>query len=199
MVEEGKTICIACSIFRQEMEHLRDSGDINLPVRYLESALHIYPEKLREQLTSVVEAEDERGKGVILAYGDCHSHMIDLERRPNIVRTKGANCCEILLGSGEYNKLRAERVFFLMPEWALRWREIFQRHLGLEQDNAAGIMQDMHSRLLYLDTGLTPVPREQLEEFGKYCGLEWDSMKVGTEYLLRSICEARERLEQMEV
>ncbi len=168
-------------------------------MRHVESVLHVCPEKLREKLTSAVEAESKRGHSIVLVYGDCHSHMIDLERRPNVVRTEGINCCEILLGGKQYRRLREEGAFFLMPEWALRWREVFQLHLGLEQPCAADIMQDMHSKLLYLDVGLTPVPRERLQEFSEYCGLEWESMKVGTEYLLRSICDARKCLERMEV
>jgi hypothetical protein len=193
MILENDIICISCSIFKNELNELTKSGKLKYPVRYLDSLLHIKPEKLRSKLQVMIDEEIANGNKIILAYGDCHSHMIDMEDMPGVVRTKGVNCCHILLGE-EYRKLNKERVFFLIHEWAVRWREVFQNELGFNQEIAKSIMQDTRSRLLYLDTGFADVPEDKLKEFSEYTGLDYDIMKIPLDNLLKSIEDAANKL-----
>lgn len=188
-------VCIACSIFKKELAELQRKGLINIPIKFLDSVLHIYPEKLRCQLTDAMEEETKNGDRIVLIYGDCHCKMIDSELKPNVVRTRGVNCCEILLGSDEYTKMRKEKVFFLMPEWAVRWEEIFKTELGLESEHVEWIMGDTCKKLVYMDTGLVRVPQDKLNEFSKYCGLKWEIKKVGLDHLLDSINKAVEQFQ----
>lgn len=200
MTDRGEdTVCIACSIFRRELEALRSQGELNVPVRFLDSTLHVRPEELQRRLTPLVEMELEEGRRVILAYGDCHARMIDLESRPGVTRVPGVNCCEIVLGSREYGRLRKQGVFFVLPEWAARWREFFETQLGLGKDNASDLMREAHSRLLYLDTGLVPVPAAEMRAMSDFCGLPWEVMKVSLDNLSRSIGERMDRPDDTEV
>ena len=50
-------ICVACSVFRDELEALRKRGELDLPVRYLDSMLHMRPKRLETQLTAAVGEE----------------------------------------------------------------------------------------------------------------------------------------------
>ncbi len=195
MTEESETICMACSILRQEIEHLRDMGEITLPLRFLQSSLHLKPEELRQQLASEVDKESRNGNKVVLVYGDCHSHMVDLDRRPNVARTRGANCYEIMLGREVYRNLRRGGVFFLMPEWAVRWQEIFCSCLEMTEANTREMMQSMHSKIIYIDTELVKMPEEHVRNFSSYCGLGWERMQVPLDHLLQSIRAAVEQLE----
>ncbi len=192
--DEKNIVCIACSIFKRELQALQEKGQLSFPVRYLDSMLHMKPEQLRDQLTALVDEELQQGRRVILIYGDCQSHMIDLAEKPGVVRTEGINCVEIFLGSQRYRQLRAEGVFFLLPEWAMRWKEIFQNELGLNEDNAKDIMTGMHKKLIYLDTGVFPVPEDHLRALSQYCGLPWSILRTSHEYLLHSILQAAEKL-----
>lgn len=185
--EEIGTVCIGCSIFKLELEALKASGRLGFPLYFRDSGLHMDPSKLESHLTPLVEGELDEGRRVILVYGDCHAHMADLDARPCVARTVGINCCEILLGREAYRKGRREGAFFVLAEWAIRWREVFQTLLGLDRNNMEGLMQDMHSKLVYLDTGLVPIPTEELEAFSEYCGLPWEAMEVSLEPLLDSI------------
>ena len=180
-------IGIACSIFRKEIESLQKQKLINIPFRYIGSMLHMKPEVLDNRLKEATEKERQNRDDIVLVYGDCCPHMHELETDEHIVRVCGLNCCEILLGSGRYRRLRSEGAFFLMPEWTLRWREVFQHHLGLEGDNARPFMKEMHTKLIYLDTGLFPVPESHLDEISGYTGLPVEIMQVSLDQLMVAI------------
>jgi hypothetical protein len=131
---------------------------------------------------------------VLLIYGDCYPRMFQLEALPGLLRTQGHNCCEMLLGKAEYRRQEHEGAFFLIPEWARRWREIFTHHLGLNNENLKGIMQDMHQKLVYLDTGLVPIPHAQLEDFSNECGLPVEITPVTLDTLYDNILNTFHRL-----
>ena len=183
-------VCIACSIFRNEIERLQSEAKLDLPVRFLGSMLHMVPEKLEKRLQEVVEEERAKGNEVVLAYGDCCPNMTDMGSAEGVERTQGFNCPEIILGKETYRKMRREGVFFILPEWTLMWRKVFQGTLGLLGGTAQDFMKEMHTRLVYLDTELVPVPEKELAEISEYCGLPVERMKVTLEPLLASLMKA---------
>jgi hypothetical protein len=187
-------VCIACSIFRNEIEQLQAEAKLDLPVRFLGSMLHMVPEKLEKRLLEVVKEERAKGHEVVLAYGDCCPNMIGLGSAEGVGRTQGFNCPEILLGKETYRKMRRDGVFFLLPEWTLMWRAVFQGTLGLLGGTAQDFMKEMHTRLVYLDTKLVPVPEKELAEISEYCGLPVERMKVSLEPLLESLRLAATRI-----
>ena len=134
--------CLACSIFRKEIESLQASGRLDLAVEYLNSMLHMVPEKLEARLREALEAtrQGDPDQEVVLAFGDCCGRMEALEATPGTRRTQGINCCEILLGCEAYRQLRREGAFFLLPEWAHAWRQVFVGQLGLLGPNAQAFM-----------------------------------------------------------
>ncbi len=192
---QSKGVMIVCSVFQAEVERLCQTHWPDLKLIFLPSRLHIHPERLAASLESVLNSELKRTAGVILIYGDCCPQMTALEKLPGVVRTVGKNCCELLLGREEYRRLSREGVFFLIPEWARRWKEIFQQELGLSHDNATTFMRDMHSKLVYLDTGIDPVPEKELQECAEYCGLSYEVRPVSLECLHSAIAEALLRCE----
>jgi len=189
MTAEPSQGCIACSIFRKEIEALQADGRFTLPVTYLDSMLHMVPEQLEKRLRAALEALPP-GQGTVLAYGDCCGHMEVFQEAPGGSRTEGINCCEIILGREVYRQLRREGAFFLMPEWARSWKKVFWSQLGLLGPCAKTFMQEMHTRLIYLDTGLEPVPLAALEEASEYMGLPLTILPVSLEPLLASLTRA---------
>ena len=187
-------VCIACSIFRNEIERLQAEAKLDLPVRFLGSMLHMVPEKLEKRLQEVVEEERAKGNEVVLAYGDCCPNMTGMSSAEGVERTQGFNCPEIILGKETYRQMRRDGVFFLLPEWTLMWRKVFQGTLGLLGGTAQDFMKEMHTRLVYLDTELVPVPEKELAEISEYCGLPVERMKVSLEPLLASLMKAATRV-----
>ena len=189
-------VCIACSIFHEELQRLRTLDPTGPPVKFLSSMLHLTPELLDRELQELIAQEKVNGNRVVLAFGDCCAHMTDFEQAPDVVRTAGINCCEVLLGSEVYRKLRKEGAFFIMPEWALRWQQVFETGLGLNPANAKELMQDMHSRLIYLDTGQIPIPQDKLVEMVEYTGLPLEILRVSMEPFRASLRDCQRRLEE---
>ena len=189
-IPQPKAVMICCSVFRAEVESLCQAHWPDLKLNFLPSMLHMHPERLALSIEFALDDELKQGHRVVLIYGDCCARMTALEAMPGVVRTCGKNCCELLLGPGEYRRLSHEGAFFLIPEWARRWKTIFSKELGLNQDNAIGLMQEMHRKLVYLDTGLEPVPEEVLKKCAEYCGLPVEVRPISLEFLHASIEDA---------
>jgi len=163
-------VIIACSIFRYELEHLQQTGKINVPVIYLNSMLHMYPKELQVLLDAKIE--EYSNFRIILMFGDCHARMVDYEKKTNVVRTPGINCCEIILGEEKYRKIRKDGAFILLPEWAERWREAFIDFMGFNSSEAIKpFMSEMHKKLLYIDTGLQKKNQNLFDEISDFLGL----------------------------
>lgn len=185
---------LSCSVLAREVESLRQRFWPQVPMRALNSMLHMRPESLALRLRDALESERANGLQVVLIYGDCCAQMGELEGWAGVVRTAGKNCVELLLGSEGYRALQREGAFVLLPEWAHRWREVFALELGLTQETAATLMKDMHQKLVYLDTGVQPAPEEALADCGAYCGLRWEVRPLSLETLQGKIQEAVGRL-----
>lgn len=189
-IPQPKAVMICCGVLQAEVESLCQAHWPDYGLRFLPSMMHMHPERLESSLQSVLDGELKQGHGVVLIYGDCCARMTELEARPGVARTQGKNCCELLLGHEEYRRLLQAGAFFLYPEWARRWKEIFVKELGLNRDNATSLMQEMHRKLVYLDTGLAPAPENALKECAAYCGLPYEVHSVSLERLRLAIEEA---------
>lgn len=200
MSEAGqpKPVMVCCAVLEVEVASLCQLYWPDHKLICLPSMMHMHPERLALSLETVLAAELKAGHGVVLIYGDCCPRMTALEAFPGVVRTSGKNCFELLLGAAEYRRLSHEGAFFLLPEWVRRWREIFTGELGLNHTNASSFMQEMHRKLLYLDTGIVPVPEKELQECSEYCGLPSEVRTVSLEKLRVSMKDALLRLETKE-
>lgn len=163
-------VIIACSIFKNELDQLSNEGRLLVPVIYLNSMLHMKPRELKVLLDAKIE-EYKKFK-IILLFGDCHARMIDYEKNPNILRSPGINCCEIFLGTQEYKKIRKEGAFILLPEWVERWKEAFVDTMGFKTSKMAKpFMREMHSKIVYVDTGFTEQNKMLFDEISEFLGL----------------------------
>ena len=182
--------CVACSVFRSELEALQARGDADVPVRYIDAMLHVYPSELRTRLEALVADERKQGKRVVLLYGDCHAYMDDDALAAGARRVRGMNCFEVVLGPEEYRRQRRDGAFLLLHEWALRWRELLDAGVGLDGEDAKSFMGELHTKLVYLDTGVVAVPQEHLEAMSDFFDLPWETMTVPLDHLLAAINDA---------
>jgi len=178
---------IACSIFKDVLTGIIDAlpKPEGISIHYIDSMLHIYPDKLKRVLDERILHLSEKSSRILLLYGECHP-FID-EYGTCVKRCSGINCAEIMLGPAVYKKLRREGWFFLLPEWTRRWKEIFEVNLGLDARSAREIMRDSHTGLLYLDTGKAEVPFEALEALSEYTGLAHTVTKINESILRETL------------
>lgn len=187
-------IVICCAVFKSEIMALRQRHWPEMTIQFESSMLHMKPDKLASRLDAKLQPEFLEHSKILLIYGDCCMEMADFTKKPGVVRVSGNNCCELLLGKEAYKHLSHEGAFFLFPEWARRWRHIFNVELGLDQANAASLMGEMHSKLVYLDTGVVPVPITDLKECAGYCKLPWEILQVSLDPLFTAIQNALDEL-----
>ncbi len=186
-----RTVWLSCGVVRAEMEELHRRRLIGGKLLFLDSMLHMDPPKLEAKLhTALTERTDETGC-LVLVYGDCTARMLDLVRRFQVGRVNVINCAQLLLGRDRYRQLMREEAFLVLPEWARRWEYIMKSELGLNKEVAQGLMGENRRVLVYLDTGLLPVPELQLTEFSTYSGLPWRVETVTLDSMLTALLAAR--------
>lgn len=187
-----RTIWLSCGVVSAEMEELQRRGLIDGELLFLDSMLHMDPPQLETQLTATLEREEGSCGCLVLVYGDCSARMLDLVRRFHVGRVAVINCAQLLVGRDRYRQLMREKAFLVLPEWARRWENIMKDELGLDREMAHDLMGDNRGVLVYLDTGLLPVPKQQLQEFSSYTGLPWRIDEVSLDIMLATLLAARE-------
>ena len=185
------TVWLACGVLRAELQELLRLGKIRGELMYLDSMLHMDPPKLEAMLTAALDRFDSEGKRVVLVHGDCCPRMLDIVRQYRAGRTNAINCVQMLVGRARYRELMQSGAFVLLPEWALRWKEVFRTELGLTKDVAHDLMRENRKELVYLDTGLAPVPHEALADCAAYTGLPVRVEQVSLAHLLEMLLEAQ--------
>ena len=190
MDKHPDAVIISCGIFKKELSSLVRSGALSIPIRFLDSSLHMHPEELEKALMTAIGETLPEIRRIVLVYGDCHPYIDDRCDPERVVRLPGINCCEIVLGRDEYRRLRKEGVFFVFDEWALRWKEVFIRDIGLDEKNASLFMQSMHKSILFLDTGVGEIPVVKLREMSTFFGLPFSIRNVSLDTLKDSILKA---------
>lgn len=193
MPDRDDTTIISCGIFSKELERLKAGPLRGLKILLLDSMLHMQPAHLDDVVGEVLD--NHPGRRTLLVYGDCGPNLVRRSSAPGVRRVEGMNCCEILLGEERYRALRKEGVFFLMPEWTLRWEEVFKNQLGLtDAATARDFMHEMHSRLIYLDTGLVTIPEKHLTAIADHFTMPVEIKRVGLDHLLKAIVDGMECL-----
>lgn len=185
------TVWLSCGVLRAEMEALHRSGRIEGELLFLSSMLHMDPPKLEQTLTAALENKANGPGCLVLVYGDCSARMLDLVRQFRVGRVNAINCAQLLVGRDRYRQLMREEAFLVLPEWAKRWEHIMKRELGLNAAVAHDLMGENRKVLVYLDTGLVPVPNSELAEFSVYSGLPWRTETVSLDALLAALLTAR--------
>ncbi|MBN2018135.1 MAG: DUF1638 domain-containing protein [Candidatus Cloacimonetes bacterium] len=185
---------IACSIFKEAITKLQQEGKITIPFTYIDSHNHMHPEKLEAELDALIQKDEK----TLLVFGDCHANMVDLETNENISRVKGMNCVEVFLGSEQYRELVRQGAFFLLHEWTRRWEKVFKDWLGLNEKNAKDFMHEMHSQLIYVDIGLSPIPEKELEKISKYCDLPYSILKTDLQHIEKSIQNSLKKFQEID-
>lgn len=178
-----RLVWISCGVLREEIEQLNQRGDIQGRLEFLDSMLHVSPERLEGRLSAEIDRQGDSDEQIILVYGECCAGMVELERRPNVTRVDAANCAELLFGRARYRELIMEGAFVFLPEWTGRWRSVFEEELGLPADVARDLMTEDRKVLVYADTGLGPVPTSDLDACAVHLGLPWRVELVGLSHM----------------
>ncbi|MBF0331846.1 MAG: DUF1638 domain-containing protein [Candidatus Omnitrophica bacterium] len=195
---DKKILCVACGVFKMEMEALARQGKINLDTVMLESMLHIRPVTLEKKMGQVMS--EGAPQNYLILYGDCHAHMHEIENQANASRVDGINCCQILLGRELYRQLQKDQAFIFLPEWTQRWRQVFIHELGFAKPELArAFMKETRKRLVYVDTGVMPLPEDKIREITEFFDMPVEVMPVSLDHLQQAINRALQKFNKVDV
>jgi hypothetical protein len=185
---------ICCSVLKKELEAVLNMKYQDSEKIFLDSMLHMRPDKLHRAMKHVIS--DRSDKPCLIVYGDCHAYMKEMEHRPHCARTAGKNCGELLLGKEQYKACREEKAFLFLPEWTNRWKEIFQHQLGFSDPALAReFMQENMTHLVYLNTGLVPIPEKTILDISDFFGMPVTIMETPLTHLALAVESALKRVE----
>jgi len=185
------TVWLSCGVLRDELRELHSRGLITGELVFFSSMLHMNPPELEATLRAALERRAGDEACLVLVFGDCSARMLDLVRQFRVGRVDAINCAQLLVGRERYRQLMREEAFLILPEWGRRWEHIMKRELGLSKVVAQELMGENRGVLVYLDTALTPIPRQELADFSSYSGLPWRVEAASLDHCLAGLLEAQ--------
>lgn len=156
---------VACDVMKREFEKLLSAAPDVTKVIYLEYALHVYPEKMKETIKEKINSLKGEVDVVLLGYGFCKSLQgIEAECDIPVIMPQVDDCISILLTP----EVRAQEIekeagtYFLSPGWAELGKEMVIKELHLDRARQYGrdpfelakYLFTNYKRALYIDTGV---------------------------------------------
>lgn len=118
---DAPILCIACGVFRSDLDDLLQNGSWNIDVEYLPGGLHSEPQKLRAELQKSLDAADAKYERIILLYGLCGKGIVSLRSgERTLVLPRAHDCISLFLGgTEEYRKqfAHAPGTYYISAGW----------------------------------------------------------------------------------
>lgn len=112
-----RTLIVACRTIEDELELARREVGCDLPIRWIESGLHNWPNRLRDRLQQELDAITDADR-VLLAFGYCGNSVVGLTTGDfELIVPKADDCITLMLGScARREEVSAEKAtYFLTP------------------------------------------------------------------------------------
>jgi hypothetical protein len=156
---------IACDMIKRELERVLADYPEVCEVIWLESALHVYPERMKATIIERINQVKEKVDVIFLGYGFCQSLKgIEDEVDFPVILPQYDDCLAILMTPERYAEEKKKEVgtWFMTPGWAEIGAELVIKELHLERAKKYGKdpmalakrLFTHYRRGLYLDTGV---------------------------------------------
>jgi len=163
---------VACDILKNELEFLTADDPDFVHKEYLEFALHVYPEDMREKVIEAVDRLEGKVDAVLIGYATCQSlgGLYNAVKVPAVM-LEGDDCISVLLGPLRYAEEKAvcTGTWFSTPGWAEQGMPAVIKELHLDSlidegyapDFFLDMIFDAYKRCLYVDTGIGDLEKRQ--------------------------------------
>lgn len=194
-----KTVVIACSTIRPELQAAMARCGLQYPVFYMDARLHDRPEELHRMVQDKLDSLTGIGR-VLLPFGYCGGTTIGLRAGEfELILPKADDCITLFLGSRENRQAVPDEryTFFLTQGWLDSDRNLLSEYASLcerySQKRADRVMKAMYRNyhaLGLVDTGLFPL-EPQVETCGRIAELLHLEPRVlpGTWSLLQALLQ----------
>lgn len=126
---DSNTAIIACETLKGELELVMDRERCVLPVTYVESGLHAWPEKLHTRLQEVLDALPPEYTTVLLLFGFCGNSLVGITAgHRTLVLPRVADCIPLFLGSQQRRAAAGNDTYFLTQGYLSGEQNIVSEH-----------------------------------------------------------------------
>ncbi len=157
-----KTALIACKTLEDEVNEALKNTDHSFSVYWIESGLHNYPDKLRENLQQCID-EIADCDYIVMAFGLCGNALLNLSSKSaTLVIPKVDDCISLFLGGNDQRRQMesSAKSYYLTSGWLRYENNIWKEYLrslekyGPEKTKYIfGLMLKHYNYLTIIDTG----------------------------------------------
>jgi hypothetical protein len=186
-MEKKSAVFISCGIFKEELEYLAREKKLEVNVLFLDAALHVNFDRLKERLIQALEEGRRKGAELRVLYGRCHPEIMAIMERYGAKKIDATNCLEAIVGREEIKKIDAEaKTFFLTAGWVNNWEAMFA--LGREDFHFDfSSMFGRYKRVMVFDTGVIPIDEDKVERFSRFTNLPVERRRISLDHLVELI------------
>jgi hypothetical protein len=198
VVTERPLVMVGCGILHKEVDFLIRRNGWHVETRFLDSALHNYLDKLSNQLSAALEADEREGRESVVFYGSCHPRMEGILERHHTLRTQGQNCIVMLLGYERFMVDLSRGAYFLLEDWALTWEPMITDCFGHNPAVIREIFHSSHKMMIAIRTPCSGDFTQAAEAAARFVDLPLEWLDVDLAHLESVLAEAISRKEQQQ-
>jgi hypothetical protein len=160
------------------LEYLAREKGLDADVLFLDAALHVNFDRLKERLVRALEENKKQGSRIKVLYGNCHPEMRKIIESYGAKKIDAINCIEAIVGSEELRKINAEgKSFFLTAGWINNWENIFAAGRADLNIDFRSMFTD-YKRVIVFDAGVIPIDESKVDQFSRFTGLPVERRQI---------------------
>src|SRR5712691_10477402 len=199
------TAFVICGALGKEVKDIVDRRGWDVDIYGVSALLHLYPNRIVEELREKLHELRPRYEHLVVVYGDCgmNGKLEPILDEVGASRVRDPHCYEMLAGADLFQRVSEERpATFFLTDWLVRnFERAVVRGLGLDRDpELREMLFGNYEALLYLRQVPNPRLADKAAEIAAYLGLPLEINDVGLgelEERLAELVEVRTDLVQV--
>ena len=178
------TAFVICGALGKEVKDIVDRRGWDVDIYGVSALLHLYPNRIVDELREKLHALRPRYENLVVVYGDCgmNGKLEPILDEVGAARVKGPHCYEMLAGAELFERVSEERPgTFFLTDWLVRnFERAVVRGLGLDRHpDLIPMLFGNYDAVLYLRQVPNPSLAAKAGEIATYLGLPLEINDVG--------------------
>ncbi len=178
------TAFVICGALGKEVKDIVDRRGWDVDIYGVSALLHLYPNRIVEELREKLHALRPRYDHLVVVYGDCgmNGKLEPILDEIGAARVKGPHCYEMLAGAELFERVSEQRPgTFFLTDWLVRnFERAVVRGLGLDRHpDLIPMLFGNYDAVLYLRQMPNPRLAAKAQEIAAYLGLPLEINDVG--------------------
>jgi len=179
-----RTAFVICGALGKEVKDIVDRRGWDVDIYGVSALLHLYPNRIVDELREKLHALRPRYDHLVVVYGDCgmNGKLEPILDEVGAARVKGPHCYEMLAGAELFERVSEERPgTFFLTDWLVRnFERAVVRGLGLDRHpDLIPMLFGNYDAVLYLRQVPNPRLAAKAQEIAAYLGLPLEINDVG--------------------